>query len=90
MATVQFTPALRRFFPSLKALEVEGDTVGDVLEHIETAYPGMRAYLVDDQGQLRQHVNIFVGGVRIEDEEGLTDAVEPGDEIYVMQALSGG
>lgn len=90
MATVQFTPALRRFFPQLQAIDVQGTTVKEILHSIESHYPGMQAYLVDDQGQLRQHVNIFVRGIRIQDESGLSDVVAPEDEVFVMQALSGG
>lgn len=90
MVTVQFTPALRRFFPSLQTIDVNGETVRDVLNEVDNHYPGMKAYLVDDQGSLRQHVNIFVGGVRILDEAELSESIQPGEEIFVMQALSGG
>ncbi|MEM7370071.1 MAG: MoaD/ThiS family protein [Bacteroidota bacterium] len=90
MVTVQFTPALRRFFPDLTAVDVQGETVREVLNGIEAKYPGMKSYLMDDQGSLRQHVNIFVGGARIEDDRELSDSLQPGDEVYVMQALSGG
>jgi sulfur-carrier protein len=46
--------------------------------------------VLDDQGELRKHVFIFVDGRRIADRVKLTDAVGETSEIYVMQALTGG
>ncbi|MCO6489892.1 MAG: MoaD/ThiS family protein [Phaeodactylibacter sp.] len=90
MPTVRFTTALKRFFPSLKEREVAGGTVAEVLEEVEALYPGIKDYVVDEQGRLRQHVNIFLSGELIEDKETLQDRVGEQDEVYVFQALSGG
>ncbi len=90
MPTIRFTSALRRFFPSLKEQEVAGGTVAEVLEEAEALYPGLKDYVLDEQGRLRQHVNIFLGGELIEDKERLQDKVGEKDEVYVFQALSGG
>jgi len=54
------------------------------------AAPRLRGYLVDDQGRLRQHVNVFVDGEAIRDRLALADEVRGDSEIHVMQALSGG
>ena len=90
MAKVRFTPNLKRFFPTLQPLSVEAQTVADLLLQCESAYPGMRAYLVDEHGSLRTHVNIFIGDELILDKVGLSDAIRPTDEVYILQALSGG
>ena len=90
MAQVHFTQALRRFFPGLGPMEVNAATVADLLRDIDKTYPGIRAYLVNDQGALRQHVNIFVNNELVEDRENLTDTLEDRAEVYIMQALSGG
>ena len=50
----------------------------------------LRSYILDDQGRLRRHVNVFVGGQMVADRLALSDPVGPRDEIYVLQALSGG
>ena len=52
--------------------------------------PLLRSYILDDQGRLRRHVNVFVAGRMVADRRSLSDAVGPEDEIYVLQALSGG
>ena len=72
------------------ACHATGSTVAEVLEDIERRFPGVRDYVVDNGGTLRQYVNIFIGEQWVQDRKGLSDAVEEADEITVMQALSGG
>jgi hypothetical protein len=64
--------------------------VAEVLSAYFGDHPDVRHYVLDDQGAVRQHVTVFVGGSTITDRVQLTDAVCAGEEIYVMQALSGG
>ena len=89
MPRVAFTGHLRRYL-DLAELEVEGGTVREALERVFERQPKLRAYVLDEQGHLRQHVSIYVGGTQIGDREKLSDAVGARDEIYVLQALSGG
>ncbi len=90
MPHIKFTAALKRFFPTLEEGMIAGQTIKEVLSNLEQKYPGIDEYLRDEQGQVRQHVNIFVKGELIEDELTLMDAVGEGDEVLIFQALSGG
>jgi sulfur-carrier protein len=90
MPTIKFTTALNRFFPALKEEQVAAHTVREALRAIEQLYPGMKDYLLDEQGRLRKHVNIFVQGELIADREALSDPLSAEDEILIFQALSGG
>lgn len=90
MPTVKFTYALKRFFPGLQQTAAKGGTLGAVLEEMESCYPGVRSYVLDEQGKLRQHVNIFIDGTMIKDRTTLSDQFSENSEIYIMQALSGG
>lgn len=90
MARLRFTSALKRFFPSLTEIEIEGGTVKEVLSNIEKRHPGISSYLVDDHGRLRKHINIFVRGDLIKNRETLNDSVNQNDELLIFQALSGG
>jgi len=90
MPTVKFTKNLLRFYPALQTTAVEGDTVAAVIRALEQRFPGLSGYFIDDQGQLREHVNIFVGNQLIHDRKTLSDPVHTEDLIYFMQALSGG
>jgi len=90
MPKINFTQALKRFYPDLRRLEITANDVSEVVQNLEEHYPGLRDYLVDEQGRLRQHVNIFIGDKLIRDKEKLTDPVTSSDEVFIMQALSGG
>ena len=89
MPTVSFTSTLQRFLPAPTA-QVGGCTVGDALAAVFATRPALRGYVLDDQGALRRHVAVYVNGNPVRDREKLADPVEPRDEIYVFQALSGG
>jgi len=86
---VSFTPNLQRHV-ECPTTEVEAATVADALEAVFRSNPRLRGYILDDQGEVRKHVAVFVNGRLIADRIRLTDAVPTGGEIFVMQALSGG
>ncbi len=90
MAKVKFTSALKRFFPTLEEVEMEGNSINEVLEKINIKYPGINSYLLEEDGSLRKHVNIFLGDELILDRIGLSDQVKSQDKILIFQALSGG
>ena len=90
MTKVNFTNALKRFFPELESISVEAENVRSLIEEVESRYPGIKSYIVEDSGKLRKHVNIFIGENLIEDETNLSDTVASGDEVFIFQALSGG
>ena len=90
MPKVNFTYALKRFFPNLESLNLQANSAKEVVEMVDAQYPGIKDYILDERGQLRQHVNIFIGNELIEDKIQLSDKVEEKDEVLIMQALSGG
>ena len=90
MPLVKFTKNLQRFFPDIQTINVDGETVAEVVAALDQRYPGLAGYLLDDQGNLREHVNIFVNEELIQDRQALTDALEANDQVYILQALSGG
>jgi molybdopterin converting factor small subunit len=90
MPHVKLTRHLERFFPDLAEGEVPGATVREVVDELERRHPGFAAYVVDETGRLRRHVNVFVGDEPIRDRERLGDALAPGDKVFILQALSGG
>jgi hypothetical protein len=69
---------------------VRGRTVREVLEAAFAENPQARGYVLDDQGGLRRHMMIFVGGRMIANRAELSDRVGPEDTVDIMQALSGG
>lgn len=90
MPLVRFTPNLRVVHPGLEDFEAEGDTVRAVLDAVDERYPGLLAYVLDEHGALRQHVNVFVDRDFVRDRERLSDSVPPQATVSILQALSGG
>ncbi len=83
---------LAAFAGNRSAVKLEGSpaTVRDALDELWRLYPGLRDRLVDEQGEVRQHVNIFVGDDAIRFADGLATPVPTGAEILIVPAVSGG
>ncbi len=89
MPTVQFTQALQRHVSAPPEV-VAGATARQVLMGYFERHPDVRGYVVDERGVLRRHVTVFVNDAPIGDRATQSDPVEEHDQLYVMQALSGG
>ncbi|MBI1416009.1 MAG: MoaD/ThiS family protein [Limimaricola sp.] len=89
MATIRFTANLSKHRDT-PVITAAGTNVRAVIDEGLAADPLLKSYVLDEQGRLRKHVNIFVDGQMIADRAGLSDPVDPEAELYVMQALSGG
>jgi hypothetical protein len=89
MATVHFTRWLEGVAPGAP-VEIDGETVGRVLDRLFADNTQARNYVLDEQGRLRKHVCIFLDGERLAHGVALAAPIRARSEIYVMQALSGG
>jgi molybdopterin synthase sulfur carrier subunit len=89
MPRITFTRNLQRHIRCHDA-EVGGDTVARSLAAAFAEQPGLRGYVLDEQGRLRTHMLVFVDGCLVHDRVRLSDNVHADSEIYVAQALSGG
>ena len=85
MPRIVFTSNLQRHV-SCPARDAAGETVSAVLQEVFDQEPQIRGYVLDEQGELRKHVFIFVDGQRAR----LNNPVGEKSEIYVLQALTGG
>ena len=90
MVKVKLTSALRRFFPDLHTMQTNPNSLIEILHALDDSFPGISDYILDDQRQLRKHVNIFIDGCIIEDRENLEMKIQDNSEVYIIQALSGG
>ena len=62
-------------------------TVSGVLASIDRAYPGLRFRIIDEQGQVRRHIKLFVGNALTRD---LATPIPAGEILMIVAALSGG
>jgi sulfur-carrier protein len=90
MPRLRFTRHLKRYFPTLEEMTIEGSTLAGIVAELDRIHPGIAGYLIDERGALRKHVNIFIGEYLLQDRLALSDTVTESDEIFIMQALSGG
>jgi molybdopterin synthase sulfur carrier subunit len=67
-----------------------GDTVGDLVEDLERQFPGLRERLVDDGGDLRRFINVYVNQEDIRFLQGQKTALKEGDEVSIVPAIAGG
>lgn len=90
MPNVRIPTPLRKYTQGREEVAVTGDTVGAVLESLETSYPGIRERICDESGKVRRFVNLFVGEDDIRFLDNLGTPVKDSDEISIIPAIAGG
>lgn len=68
----------------------DGSDLSTVIEALESSYPGLKARLCDDSGELRRFVNVYVNGEDVRFLSGLATPVKAGDEVSIVPAVAGG
>lgn len=86
MVRILLPSTLRAQVAGRHEVEVNGARVADALRQLETQYPSLGGWVLDERGALRPHVSLFRGSERID--EGT--ALAPGDAVHIIQAISGG
>ena len=82
-----YIPTPLRSYTNQPFVEAQGPTLGALLTDLDRCYPGIRFRMVDEQDQIRRHIRIFVNGLPSFD---LAHGLQPADEVFIVQALSGG
>jgi len=90
--TFQIPAYLAAFAEGQRSLKIDSSpaTVNDALSALWRLHPGLRDRILDEQGQVRQHINVFVGEESIRFGDGLATKVPAGSEIVIVPAVSGG
>lgn len=88
--TVRIPTQLRALTGGANRVEVPAGTVGDAIQALETAHPGFAERLLDEQGQVRRYVNLFVDDDDIRFEDGLATPIKEGQTLSVVPAVAGG
>ena len=89
-ATVRIPTTLRPMAGGKSEVEVEGATVGEVLKSLDAAHPGFSDRLLDDDGNLRKFVNVFVADDDVRFMDGLDTPVPDGETVAIIPAVAGG
>ena len=86
MAVVRLRAPLSQRTGGKNQHDLPGATVGEVLRELERQHPPIVGWILDEQGRVRPHVNVFVNGERVGEDVG----VAPADVLHVLPSISGG
>ena len=81
---------LRKHTGGAEVVEVDAGTVKEVLDRLESKFPGLRGSVCDDNGSLRRFINIYVDGEDVRFLQNLSTPAKDGSEIAIVPAISGG
>ncbi|MGY6502549.1 MAG: ubiquitin-like small modifier protein 1 [Acidimicrobiales bacterium] len=88
--TVRVPTTLRTLTAGASEVEVDAGTVGEVFDALESAHPGFKERLLDEEGQLRRFVNVFVSDDDVRFLDGLATPVPDGETVSIIPAVAGG
>ncbi len=88
--TVRIPTPLRRVTDGQDKVDVEGSTIKEIIDSLDGQFPAIKERLCDEQGQLRNFVNIYVNGEDLRFLDGIDSSVKEGDEISIVPAVAGG
>ena len=90
MPSVRIPTPLRKLTNELEVVETTGANVGEILDNLDKAFPGLKDRICDEQGNVRRFVNVFLNDedIRFLDEK--ATAVGEKDELSIVPAIAGG
>lgn len=88
--SIRIPTILRSYTGGASEVSAEGGTLGEVLDDLDVAYPGIRGRVVDEAGELRRFVNVYVGTDDVRFLDHLATATPDGTQISVIPAVAGG
>ena len=90
MIHVRIPAPLRSLTRGKAEVLAEGHTLEELLEYLEVRYEGMKERLMDEKGQIRSFVNLYINREDIRFRGGLTAPLEDGDQVSIVPAVAGG
>jgi sulfur-carrier protein len=90
MPSVLIPTPLRKLTAELESVSAAGANIGELIDNLDKAYPGLKDRLCDEAGNVRRFVNIYVNGEDIRFLEEKSTSVKDSDEISIVPAIAGG
>lgn len=88
--TVRIPTPLRRVTGGQDKVNAEGETLAQIIDSMESQYPGIKERICDPDGSLRNFVNVFVNGEDVRFLDGVNSGIGDGDEVSIVPAVAGG
>ena len=90
MAQFRIPGPLRRLSDGQNTVDVEASDLATAIEALDARYPGFKDRLLDEKGELRQFVNVYLNDEDVRLGAGLGAKIQPKDEISIVPAVAGG
>lgn len=89
-ASVRIPTILRNYTDGAKEVTADGETLSQLIDSLESAHPGIKARVLDDEGALRRFVNVYVGDDDVRFIGGLDAKIADGSQVSIIPAVAGG
>ena len=89
-ATVRIPTPLRKLTNEQETVEVESATIGTAVDELEGKFPGIKERLIDEEGEIRRFVNVYVNEEDIRFLENQDTPLKDGDDVSIIPAIAGG
>jgi len=90
MPNVRFPNVMKFYVNNQSEFNVPASTINELIEKVIRQYPSIKFHLVDSDGNLRRHFNIFVNGTHIRDLDGMETRLNDNDKVILMASAAGG
>lgn len=90
MPTIRFPAVMKYYVNNQSEFSISAATVSELIEKIVEQYPSVKFHLVDAEGKLRSHFNVFVNGTHIRDLNGMDTLLKENDKVILMASAAGG
>ena len=87
---IRFPAAMKYYFNNQIEFSVSASTAGELVEKVIEQYPSAKFHLVDSEGSLRRHFNVFINGTHIRDLNGMDTPLKEEDKVILMASAAGG
>ena len=88
--SVRVPTILRPYTQGVSEVSAEGSTLTEVLDSLDASYPGIKGRVLDDAGELRRFVNVYVDDDDVRFAEGLQTTIKDGGQVSIIPAVAGG
>ena len=88
--SVRVPTILRPYTQGASEVSADGATLSEVLDSLDTSYPGIKGRVLDDSGELRRFVNVYVDDDDVRFADGLQTTIKDGGQVSIIPAVAGG
>ncbi len=88
--SVRIPTPLRKLTGGADEVSVEAGSIGELIENLEAAHPGLKERICDENGEIRRFVNVYLNDEDVRFLDGRNTALKDGDEVSIVPAIAGG